>query len=600
MKYIAITLGPITRTIEMAESTKELWAASYFFSYLAKKIVEPFVKKNRTFQLPLINEEMQKPHCGAGLFPDRYIFKSEPGDLELLKQHSDQVLIEIAGHIASPSLPGTAKDVSQIYHYLKSYIKIYFIEHTLESDDPHVVIPACEKYLNIIENQETFPEQEETMISHQKSDFLKFLITNVNGKIYRKDKNSIPRFTGSFLTRDAFGDMNGERLFESILEISASELNINIQQKALEVITANEKNKGEKYSDQIWDAEEIILNDNKAQLRPYHKYIAIIKSDGDSMGETIKSMGAYNIPITQLSKALLSFNIESINEIVAYGGKPIFIGGDDLLCFAPVCCNGNNVFNLVEKLSTCFDQCINQHLQQYINACSEAQRPLQSLSFGISITYHKYPMFEALHTTDYLLEMVAKDNLFKYTLSNKNILNENMKRFILKNKLAFSLQKHSGQIYHTAMSKKGKSYVKFNMLLQKYILKNKDMSKTQESEKFLSSVIQMIRAHAEILQIILQNEDKRTEMLKNYFDNNFNESCHLGYTGLFEDIQTLLCLRYQENIQDYQNRNEIIQQNTILTSDEKEILIVSPAMDAIHTIFTALQFIHFINYNKDE
>ncbi|MFK2306654.1 hypothetical protein ACIXN8_15530 [Bacteroides fragilis] len=96
------------------------------------------------------------------------------------------------------------------------------------------------------------------------------------------------------------------------------------------------------------------------------------------------------------------------------------------------------------------------------------------------------------------------------------------------------------------------------------------MSKTQESEKFLSSVIQMIRAHAEILQIILQNEDKRTEMLKNYFDNNFNESCHLGYTGLFEDIQTLLCLRYQENIQDYQNRNEIIQQNTILTSDEKK------------------------------
>ena len=163
------------------------------------------------------------------------------------------------------------------------------------------------------------------------------------------------------------------------------------------------------------------------------------------MGETIKSMGAYNIPITQLSKALLSFNIESINEIVAYGGKPIFIGGDDLLCFTPVCCNGNNVFNLVEKLSTCFDQCINQNLQQYINACSEAQRPLPSLSFGISITYHKYPMFEALHTTDYLLEMVAKDNLFKYTLSNKNILNENMKRFILKNKLAFSLQKHSGK-----------------------------------------------------------------------------------------------------------------------------------------------------------
>lgn len=600
MKYIAITLGPITHTIEMAESTKELWAASYFFSYLAKKIVEPFVKKNRSFQLPLINEEMQKPHCGAGLFPDRYIFKSEPGDLELLKQHSEQVLIKIAGHIASPNLPGTAKDVSQVYRYLKSYIKIYFIELTLESNDPYVVIPACEKYLNVIENQETFPEQEETMISLQKSDFLKFLITNVNGKIYRKDKNSIPHFTGSFLTKDAFGDTDGERLFESILEISASELNINIQQKALEVITANGESKDGKYSERIWDAEEIILNDYKALLRPYHKYIAIIKSDGDSMGETIKSMGAYNIPITQLSKALLSFNIESINEIVAYGGKPIFIGGDDLLCFAPVCCNGNNVFSLVEKLSACFDQYINRHLHQYINACSEIHRPLPSLSFGISITYHKYPMFEALHTTDSLLEIVAKDNLFKYTLSNKKILNENMKRFILKNKLAFSLQKHSGQIYQTAMSKKGESYTQFNILLRKYIRKDKDTSNTQESEKFLSSVIQMVRIHAEILQIILQNEDNQVEMLKNYFDNNFNEPCHQGYTGLFEDIQMLLRLRYQENIQDYQERNEIIRKNTVLTSDEKEQLIVSPAMDAINMIFTALQFIHFINYNKDE
>ena len=37
MKYIAITLGPITRTIEMAESTKELWAASYSSLILLKK-----------------------------------------------------------------------------------------------------------------------------------------------------------------------------------------------------------------------------------------------------------------------------------------------------------------------------------------------------------------------------------------------------------------------------------------------------------------------------------------------------------------------------------------------------------------------------------
>ncbi|MCS3029984.1 hypothetical protein NXX08_16445 [Bacteroides fragilis] len=61
MKYIAITLGPITRTIEMAESTKELWAASYFFSYLAKKIVEPFVKRIVPFSYLLLMKRCKSP-----------------------------------------------------------------------------------------------------------------------------------------------------------------------------------------------------------------------------------------------------------------------------------------------------------------------------------------------------------------------------------------------------------------------------------------------------------------------------------------------------------------------------------------------------------
>lgn len=37
MKYIAITLGPITRTIEMAESTKELWQPVISSLILLKK-----------------------------------------------------------------------------------------------------------------------------------------------------------------------------------------------------------------------------------------------------------------------------------------------------------------------------------------------------------------------------------------------------------------------------------------------------------------------------------------------------------------------------------------------------------------------------------
>lgn len=40
VKYIAVTLGPIFKTIGLAESTGALWAASYMFSYLSKSICE--------------------------------------------------------------------------------------------------------------------------------------------------------------------------------------------------------------------------------------------------------------------------------------------------------------------------------------------------------------------------------------------------------------------------------------------------------------------------------------------------------------------------------------------------------------------------------
>ena len=38
VKYIAVTLGPIFKTIGLAESTGALWAASYMFSNLYNSI----------------------------------------------------------------------------------------------------------------------------------------------------------------------------------------------------------------------------------------------------------------------------------------------------------------------------------------------------------------------------------------------------------------------------------------------------------------------------------------------------------------------------------------------------------------------------------
>ena len=120
MKYIALTLGPITRTIEMAENTRSLWAASYLFSYLGKKIIEPF--KDRSFLLPYISSKQEDgmftdKFQGAGVFPDRYIFKAEEGDFDKLSEHVKDVLLKLAGRIGEK----INCDKREIEEYLKKY-----------------------------------------------------------------------------------------------------------------------------------------------------------------------------------------------------------------------------------------------------------------------------------------------------------------------------------------------------------------------------------------------------------------------------------------------------------------------------------------------
>ncbi len=42
MKYIALTIGPIYKTLSSAKKTRELWGGSYIFSYIMKQIISEF------------------------------------------------------------------------------------------------------------------------------------------------------------------------------------------------------------------------------------------------------------------------------------------------------------------------------------------------------------------------------------------------------------------------------------------------------------------------------------------------------------------------------------------------------------------------------
>lgn len=444
--YIAITLGPITRVISLAKSTKELWAASYLFSYLAKQLIRPF--KERNFLLPYLDPRMDQPEVtlGAGVYPDRYIFEAQEGDFELLCKRVDQVLVDLAIDITAKL--SLKVDMSKVEEYLRHTLKIYFCELSFNDSQADQVVSCCEQRLATLECQDSYPLKEQ-----KQEDYLPQYFSRVND---------------SFLVKDGFGEEKRGRLFETVLECASGRE----------------------------------TTEDTTQLLPYKKYIAIVKADGDNLTETIKQLKAKGKDVTTLSKALFQFSTEAIACIKNFGGMAVFVGGDDLLFFAPVRRGDQTVFDLIRALDTAFKRCLNEALQ--------GEAP-STLSFGVSMTYHKFPLFEAVEQAEGLLSKAKKAPG--------------------KNHLAWCLRKHSGQIVQGLMPKANDSlYRQFGNLLA--IAKD-----SQRTEEFFRSFTYWLSANRTHLAYLLSKPaESAARMLINCFRNNFNEDVHVGKASFEQQL----------------------------------------------------------------
>lgn len=499
-KYIALTLGPITRTIEMAENTRSLWAASYLFSYLGKKIIEPFI--DREFLLPYIGKKMfEKNHKGAGVFPDRYIFKAEQGDFDKLSDHVKDVIHKLAIKIADKIY----YHEKEIEEYLRNYLKVYFFEKEFDISDEKVIKESCEKSLALLEMQDSvIPMVDDTKL------FLNILFDRV---------------TGSFLAKDA----GIEKGFPTIVKISSGD-NVETPQ------------------------------------HPYQRYIAVVKADGDSMGKAFEKTNDAN----GLSEALFEFNTKAV-EIIRndFDGLPVFIGGDDLLFFAPIFTKNGSIFSLLQCLDTAFHESISEKTDL------KKQEEHPTLSFGVSVSYYKYPMFEALELADNLLAKAKAGDGEK-------------------NNIVFSVLKHSGQT-RAALLHKGNTETleKFNYFVNDY------MKKVEETEdkKMLASVMHGLREKEALLSVAI----KQDKTLKNFFDNNFNESEHKKYAKFFEDMRELLWAAYNEFSTDkLEKLKKCLPKNMMVKNANTEDMIPTPEKVAIETAYNALQFVHLVNQRNDE
>ncbi|WP_205623503.1 type III-B CRISPR-associated protein Cas10/Cmr2 [Anditalea andensis] len=499
-KYIALTLGPIYRTLMLAKSSKELWAASYLFSYLGKQLIKEF--RDRKFILPYVNDRMFEPASGAGLFPDRYIFEAQEGDFDDLVKKIDNVIEQLADNITC-----NGSNKKECIIFLKNYLKIYFLE--FEHEDTSTLVESCNRQLSILELQDNFNPKEQ-------NNFLSNFFGNINGK--------------SFLANDSFGDTISEdnRLFESLIELAIPEHR---------TFVSEEVKKGGN------NDEERVLDQLKAEkkFRSYHSYVAIVKADGDNVGKTISDLQKKGKPVIDLAKQLFELNLNVVKIVDEYKGRAIYVGGDDLLIFAPLLSEKGHLFAMVEQINLAFEEVIH----------SFEVKP--TLSFGISIIHYKSPMFEALERTEDLLTNKAK-------------------RQFNKNAIAFSLDKRSGH-HIEAIIPKGQCciYNPFKDMIDTFL--NKSDIK-EEKGKLLSSVMHWLGRNKEMLRIILsEQESKRTIRLENYFANSFNEKIHESNQNFLNKVQQFLLNTYAHS-------------NSIETT--------------IQTVYATLRFIHFLNSDKDE
>ncbi len=489
-KYIALTIGSISKTLNLARSTKEIWAGSYLFSYIMKNIINKLRNdKEINFISYDVSDERIFQKQGVGLFYDRFIFKSENSKYELVEKKINSVISEVSNEIKNDfgkrvnylrKNLNKEDDVNnrkkieyliklysdstkeEIENYLKNYFQIYFLESENSSIDD------LNNYLDSFELQGKVIPKDEV-------NYIKLYLESINKTSFLWNDNFEKDFKFFSLARVAL-----HNYFD--LEIS-KEKAIELEKKYFENENIDEQN----ILDKLNDILESVDNEKEINLKSYYKYIAIVYADGDNFSKLISTLSEDRI--VNLSESIQNFSINSKVIINNYEAMPIFAGGDDLLFFAPIKTKKGHIFNLLDELSTLFHKEVLDKFEDEIEKLKESHKP--SLSFGLSITYHRFPLYEALRQT--------RDELKKAKSGKKNAI-------------SFRVLKHSGQYFGAKFDKSSNSYIKFKELI----------TTSLKDTNILNALHYKLEAQKFIIKEIARDKDK----LQNFFDNNFNESIH--------------------------------------------------------------------------
>jgi len=470
--YTAITVGPIIDTLSLSSSPAALWASSYMFSYITRKLCEDIVNKKlveseEDIISPYysVNKEYDANKCGIGLYHDRIVFK--PMDTETVLDELNKCFQEVT------------KEISDLFDVQsESWFEQYLQFHALNFESTANPILDCSQYLDALELEKTFPVGE---MRNPINDM--FESRDKNKKIYVRISKKLTGGKWPF----PYSKYQGANSEDQIAKMAD-----------MEEITGRRK-----------ETEQLERTGLPRIKR--NSYYAIVQADGDRFGDYIKN---HSDPRAFSEQCLLYCNKVAM-EIQNYGGVTIYAGGDDVLFIAPLSSpkiENENLLSLLTNLRDIFMSSFNKNPQQTDSSVDGQSNDLAgkspTVSFGVAIRYYKYPLYEAFSECLRLLFTNAK-----------------MER----DSLAISLQKHSGQSSEFTLTSLSNS--DGNKLFERL----QQMITTQITEECLQSVrgkiyeLRFLFLHA--LRLYQEDQAKHKDIIRNLFENLFNRPEHRENKG---------------------------------------------------------------------
>lgn len=457
-RYFGITIGPITRVISYAKATRGIWAASYFFSWLGQEIVEKLIDPNYDYKHDM--EDFVKPT----------ITKEDIDSVDMVGRFPDQYIF-------------SAKE-GETLTYVRGQINAAIekragqMAKALKEDAVQV-----KNYLMNVLRITAF----ETSLSGAQKDVVEKMQSYM-GVLDCRD---------SFQTEVKFSDDYLPRLFEKDL----SDLrNLYFDKETIEKISNEEKKKTALNTLKTGFA-------NMERLGEKKPYVAFVVADGDNFG----------LNNDMISEQLSEFNKALPPIISSIGGQVIYQGGDDITFYMPLSFKEkiNDVFAVIQKIDEKFKTIVLDKVKNKNWTNNKAP----SISYGVAISYSKYPMAETRQKANDLLEYKAKE------LEDKNAI-------------CWQLRKHSGQTSEGIIRKKNRELFQHTCTLISDALKG--TKEKTEDVNFLHSLTHGIMSYKALLHNILSdNNENRQTLLNNFFKNVYDDN-YKQFENQLETAQKIL------------------------------------------------------------